>query len=76
MKALSSKMHFVEQHQELNDTSLGREQFAMHVSLIFGLKISGTEQHSMGNLETFGHVLQKTLLFKGKSSLGCGTDNT
>lgn len=53
----SSKMQFVEQHQELN---AGSElvQFAMHLLLISCLKISGTMQHSIASLAVFGHVVQ------------------
>lgn len=58
VKPNSSKIHRVEQHQELKVGSSGREQFAKHKSLTSGLSSSGTEQHSVGFLEKFGQTLQ------------------
>lgn len=54
----SSSMHWTVQHPELNDVFFGREQLPIHLSLISWLKSSGTVQHSIGNFDTFGHILQ------------------
>lgn len=66
--SVSSKMQSVEQHHVLNDGSFGRVQLAMQFSLISGLKSSGTVQHSIGSLETFGQNLHSLSSRETKSS--------